>query len=64
MLPEVLQDPQIEELNPEKVERVIFCSGKVYYDLIQYRKENELNQTAIIRGSSYTRSMAKWWTAA
>ena len=46
---EVLQDPQIEELNPEKVERVVFCSGKVYYDLIQYRKENELNQTAIIR---------------
>ncbi len=44
---EVLADT---ESAPEKVERVVFCSGKVYYDLIKYRAENKLtDQTAIIR---------------
>ena len=44
---EVLADT---EAAPEKVERVIFCSGKVYYDLIKYRAENKLtNKAAIIR---------------
>ena len=46
---EILQDPQIEELDLEKVDRVVFCSGKVYYDLMQHRKENDLSHTAIIR---------------
>lgn len=31
------------------VTRVILCSGKVYYDLEQYRKEQELEHVAIIR---------------
>lgn len=38
-----------EELNPGKVKRVIMCSGKVYYDLVNTRKEREANDTAIIR---------------
>ena len=46
---EILQDPQIEELDLEKVDRVVFCSGKVYYDLMQHRKENDLSHAAIIR---------------
>ncbi len=35
----------------KKVDRVIFCSGKVYYDLIDYRDEQEGDKitTAIIR---------------
>ena len=32
-----------------KVKRVIFCSGKIYYDLLEYRHENALLDTAIIR---------------
>ncbi len=35
---------------PEKsVERVIFCSGKVYYDLVQMRREQAIDGVAIIR---------------
>jgi 2-oxoglutarate dehydrogenase E1 component len=30
------------------VERVIFCSGKVYYDLVKYRQENKLTDAAAI----------------
>ncbi len=44
---EILADT---EADPKKVERVIFCSGKVYYDLLKYRRENTLtDKAAIIR---------------
>jgi 2-oxoglutarate dehydrogenase E1 component len=36
------------EASAKKVERIIFCSGKVYYDLIKYRKENALTDAAAI----------------
>jgi 2-oxoglutarate dehydrogenase E1 component len=32
-----------------KVDRVILCSGKVYYDLLNYRDANKIANTAIIR---------------
>jgi 2-oxoglutarate dehydrogenase E1 component len=32
-----------------KAERTIFCSGKVYYDLCDYRERNQVTDTAIIR---------------
>nr|CAA62980.1 oxoglutarate dehydrogenase (E1) [Cupriavidus necator H16]prf//2209294B 2-oxoglutarate dehydrogenase [Cupriavidus necator] len=41
--------PDHEELNASKVKRVIMCSGKVYYDLVNTRKEREANDTAVIR---------------
>ncbi|RZT41875.1 2-oxoglutarate dehydrogenase E1 component [Cupriavidus agavae] len=41
--------PDHEELNASKVKRVIMCSGKVYYDLVNTRKEREITDTAIIR---------------
>lgn len=44
---EVLPDPGVS--NPGDIERVVFCSGKVYYDLVQHRKEQEIDNTAIIR---------------
>jgi 2-oxoglutarate dehydrogenase E1 component len=34
---------------PEKIKRVILCSGKVYYDLLKYREENKKTDAAIIR---------------
>ena len=44
---EILND---STANPKTVDRVILCSGKVYYDLLQYREENELtDQAAILR---------------
>jgi 2-oxoglutarate dehydrogenase E1 component len=32
-----------------KVKRVIFCSGKVYYDLVNYRSAQEITDAAIVR---------------
>ncbi|MGH8047520.1 MAG: 2-oxoglutarate dehydrogenase E1 component [Chthoniobacterales bacterium] len=45
---EILDDPA--KPDPKKVERVILCSGKVYYDLHAYREANGVgNKVAIIR---------------
>ncbi|HSH30792.1 MAG TPA: 2-oxoglutarate dehydrogenase E1 component [Thiohalobacter sp.] len=41
--------PEHDELDPAAVNRVILCSGKVYYDLLEKRREVELNDVAIIR---------------
>ena len=45
---EILPDQMAFE-NPGEVNRVIFCSGKVYYDLVAHRKEHEITGTAIVR---------------
>jgi 2-oxoglutarate dehydrogenase E1 component len=42
---EILDDPQ----PPAKAERLILCSGKVFYDLADYRKRNNVTNTAIVR---------------
>lgn len=34
---------------PENVSRVVFCSGKVFYDLLAYREENGIKNAAIVR---------------
>lgn len=42
--------PETEEhIKPENVSRVIFCSGKVYYDLLEARRADERDDVAIIR---------------
>ena len=33
----------------DRVERIVFCSGKVYYDLESERKERGLDKVAIVR---------------
>ncbi|MBQ4835932.1 MULTISPECIES: 2-oxoglutarate dehydrogenase E1 component [Pseudoalteromonas] len=40
---------EIDDIKPENVERVVFCSGKVYYELLQERRKLELNNVAIVR---------------
>lgn len=40
---------EVDKLDAKKVDRVVMCSGKVYYDLLKARRENELNNVAIIR---------------
>jgi 2-oxoglutarate dehydrogenase E1 component len=37
------------EVNPENITRVIFCSGKIYYELEEYRHKQDFLNTAIIR---------------
>jgi len=44
---EILGSPNVGPAN--KVERVILCSGKVYYDLLNYRAEEKIDNAAIIR---------------
>ncbi len=34
---------------PEKVERILLCSGKIYYELLRARRERELDRVAIVR---------------
>ena len=36
-------------ITPSKVKRIIACSGRIYYDLIAYRRNKELKDVAIIR---------------
>jgi 2-oxoglutarate dehydrogenase E1 component len=38
-----------ETINPAKVRRMMVCSGKVYYDLMNARKEQKSSDAAIIR---------------
>ncbi|MBI5551824.1 MAG: 2-oxoglutarate dehydrogenase E1 component [Desulfobacterales bacterium] len=45
----VLDDP----VRPEKATRVLFCSGKVYYQLLQRREELATAKVAIIRLEQY-----------
>jgi 2-oxoglutarate dehydrogenase E1 component len=43
---EVIDDAQAV---PKKIKKVLFCSGKIYYDLAEYRQKNNADQVAIIR---------------
>ena len=44
---EILGSPEAGP--PEKMKRVILCSGKVYYDLLNYRTAEEITNAAIVR---------------
>ena len=41
--------PEIDALDPAKVDRVIMCSGKVYYDLLEKRRADGNETAAIVR---------------
>jgi len=42
----VIEDDEVE---PGKVERIVLCTGKIYYDLIERRDELDRDDVAIIR---------------
>ena len=42
---EILEDPA----SPEQPARLILCSGKVYYDLLEHRERNAIRDAAILR---------------
>jgi 2-oxoglutarate dehydrogenase E1 component len=41
--------PEVDALDAQQVTRIVLCSGKVYYDLLERRREEELEDVAIIR---------------
>ena len=42
--------PEVDALVPEeKVQRVVICTGKVYYDLLQQRRDSKVQDVAILR---------------
>ncbi|RKK02377.1 2-oxoglutarate dehydrogenase E1 component [Pseudoroseomonas wenyumeiae] len=42
--------PEVDAIAaPDQVKRVVICTGKVYYDLLQERRDKKLNEVAIIR---------------
>ncbi|MEM7208489.1 MAG: 2-oxoglutarate dehydrogenase E1 component [Pseudomonadota bacterium] len=40
---------ETDEIKANKVTRLIFCSGKVYYDLVERRRAEDLQNVAIVR---------------
>ena len=40
---------EIDDIDPANVKRVVMCSGKVYYDLLDQRRKNEQTDVAIVR---------------
>ncbi len=46
---EILDDEHLLVEDPSRINRLVFCTGKVYFDLLKYRKEHEIKDSAIIR---------------
>jgi 2-oxoglutarate dehydrogenase E1 component len=40
---------EVDDIKPANVKRVVMCSGKVYYDLLEQRRRDEQDDIAIIR---------------
>ena len=40
---------EVEKLDKKRVERIVFCSGKVYYDLVEARREAGIDRVAVVR---------------
>lgn len=40
---------EIDPLDAQRVKRVVMCSGKVYYDLLEQRRKNGQDNVAIVR---------------
>lgn len=45
---EVLDDPDGTK-HPKKIRKVLYCSGKVYYDLLEAKLERKIDDIAIVR---------------
>lgn len=44
----IIPEEGIAAENPNKVKRLLFCSGKVYYDLKKARSEKKMDDTVAI----------------
>ncbi len=45
--------PETEKIDPAKCKRVVLCSGKVYYDLLESRTAKGIKDVALIRVEQY-----------
>jgi 2-oxoglutarate dehydrogenase E1 component len=62
---------EVDEVQPQKVSRVVFCSGKVYFDLLEARRTHGLQNVAIVRieqlypfpGEEYAATIRKYANA-
>lgn len=41
--------PEVDKLADDKVHRVVFCTGKVYFDLLEQRRADKIDDIAIVR---------------
>ncbi len=41
--------PEVDEVKPEEVKRIIFCSGKIYFKLYETRQQRYDHSTVIVR---------------
>ena len=42
-------EEQYDNIKPKKVDRIIMCSGKVFYELLTRRQDDQINNVAILR---------------
>ncbi len=62
---------EVDDLEAAQVKRIVFCSGKVYFDLLESRRADGLNQCAIVRieqlypfpGDEYAKIIRKYSNA-
>ena len=46
---EVIDDPEVGPRSGKKIRRAVFCSGKIYYDLLQEKMDQGHDDVAVIR---------------
>jgi 2-oxoglutarate dehydrogenase E1 component len=62
---------EVDDVQPPKITRVVFCSGKVYFDLLEARRTHGLHNVAIVRieqlypfpGDEYAATIRKYANA-
>jgi len=42
-------EEQYDNIKPEKVDRIVMCSGKIFYELLTRRQDDQINNVAILR---------------
>ncbi len=42
-------EEQYDNIKPSKVDRIVMCSGKVFYELLTRRQDDQINNVAILR---------------
>ena len=45
----VVYKEQYDNIKPKKVDRVVMCSGKIFYELLTRRQDEQINNVAILR---------------